>query len=605
MKLHKLAPVKKLKDWVLVGGLKFLVFIFKSLPFDIALWLAKALSRVIYYLAVKERKKALAHLDIAFPYLPWSKKRRIAKQCFVNLGVGFVEAIRQQQIFSNPEKFIRFEGLEELKRAHGEGKGVIVVSAHLGNWELLAAATARSGFPVTVVARDVEPKGINQLLLDYRGLSSVRSVLRDRPDAARELLRALKNGHVLGILIDQDTKKIAGEFVSFFGKLAYTPIGAAALARISDAPVFLGLSWRDGGKLVFHYEPVELDRFRHLSNRDFDMALTQNLAEKAEGFIRKFPEQWVWMHERWKHRPDGTRWLPYRELPKCSTFLFIRILEMIERFFGKKRLDRAELAGARLGRLMFRLLAGRRKIAFDNLTKAFGDMDEKRAWQVIKSVFENFGMNAALYLRTGARPEDVFENFEVEGWERLERLVSKGRGVLAVGSHMGSFDLGAWWVAQKLPASIVVKKIKNKTVQCESERIRGQFGLKTIYHRGTLQQILERLECGEVVIMVLDQHAPARIATWVNFFNRPASTLTSAALIAAKAGAPVIVGFSLRLGAGKYKLVFGDTFEPPELDDESITAATQQYTLAIENAIRAHPEQWFWLHRRWKSRPPA
>jgi len=605
MSLHGPGPAKKLEDRVLVFGLKLLILIFKLLPFELACWCSTALAKAAYILLPFERKKALAHLGVAFPHLTWREKKRLAKGCFVSLSRSLVEFIKQDLILRRADEFIEMQGLEELKRAADKGKGVVVVSAHLGNWEMLAATTSRSGLPVTVVAREIEPEQVNRVLLDYRERSGVISVLRDHPEVGREVLNALRAGRVVGILIDQDTKKVKCDFVPFFGHLASTPVGAATLARVSGAPVFLGLSWRVGRKLVFHFEPVDTERFAELEDGEFDRALTAHLTARIEEFVRAHPDQWVWMHERWRHRPAGGRWKPYQELPKLPGVLLIKVLNGIAWLFGKLSLEKAELMGAKLGRLMPRLIPSRKKVALDNITKAFEGIDEKEAERLVVSAFENVGMNLALYLHAIGRTNDVLENVEVEGYERLERLVEEGRGVLAVSAHIGAWELGAWWVAQRLPLSVVVKRIKNRAIEREAERIRGQFGLKTIYDRHTAFQIFKRLANGEVIIMVLDQHAPKRIGVWVDFFGRPASTLKSAAWISAKARVPVIVGYTLRLGAGKYKLVLDDVFEPPELDDDSMKAATQLYTRAIEGAIRTHPEQWFWLHRRWKGKPPS
>ena len=605
MSPRKLRPPKALEDWALAGGLKVLVALFRLLPLGIGRLLAAFLARLAYIVLPRERRKTLAHLDVAFPHFRWSRKRRLAKRCYVNLAYSLVEFIKQDFIFSKFDDYARMEGLDELRRTTDEGRGAIVVSAHMGNWEMLAAATARSGLPVTVVAREIEPRKINRMLIEHRERSGVKSVFRDSSNAGREVLKAIRSGEIIGILIDQDTKKAAGDFVPFFGHQAYTPTGAAALARITGAPVFIGLSWRENGKLVFHFEPVDTQQFAELEGSEFDRALTAHLTAKIEEFIKAHPDQWVWMHERWRHRPSGKRWEPYKELPGASYFALTRALELIEDAFGKRGVERAERIGAGLGRLLMRLLGSRRRIAEDNIRQAFGNMSDEDVKRIVKGTFEGFGMNIALYAAAGCRPDGVFDHLEVEGWENLQRLLDEGVGVLGVGAHLGAWELGSWWLAERVPVSVVVKRIKNRAVEREAERIRAQFGVRTLYERGSALQIFRRLKRGEVVIMVLDQHAPSRLGVWVDFFGRPASTLKSVAEIASKTRSPLVVGYALREGAGRYRLVFSHTFDPPKPDEEAIKAATQQYTRAIEQIVRAHPDQWFWLHRRWKERPPG
>jgi KDO2-lipid IV(A) lauroyltransferase len=183
------------------------------------------------------------------------------------------------------------------------GRGVIFVTGHIGNWELLAALVARRGYDACVVATPVYDERIDQRLVAARAVHGVETIRRGSASAARQLLSALRRNAVLGMLIDQDTD-VDGAFVPFFGRLAHTPIGAASLALRTDARVICGFLVREGTSRhrVVLDGPVELVR---TGDPDRDAAEnTIRLTQLIERHIRAHPDQWIWFHRRWKRRPD-------------------------------------------------------------------------------------------------------------------------------------------------------------------------------------------------------------------------------------------------------------------------------------------------------------
>jgi KDO2-lipid IV(A) lauroyltransferase len=182
---------------------------------------------------------------------------------------------------------------------------VVFVTAHAGNWELLGALVAGRGFPVTVAATPVYDDRLEQILVAARAAHGVETISRGSATAARQLLSALRRNALLGLLIDQDTD-VDGAFVPFFGRPAYTPTGAAALALRTGAAVVCGFLVREGAlrhRMVVE-GPVNLVR-----TGDHERDVVENtalLTGLIERHIRAYPEQWVWFHRRWKRQPVGT-----------------------------------------------------------------------------------------------------------------------------------------------------------------------------------------------------------------------------------------------------------------------------------------------------------
>ena len=181
------------------------------------------------------------------------------------------------------------------------GKGVIVISAHLGNWELLACAASALGFPMRVVANRIQDSRIDRLLYGSRLAAGVAMVFRD--ETIIRMLRCLRNKEILAILMDQDSH-FDGVFVNHFNHLTYTARGPAILALASGAPIVPVFIARDdnGYHQVYVEEPIAANPS---GNREEEIRrITQSCMDVIEQYIRKFPDQWVWMHRRWKTRPD-------------------------------------------------------------------------------------------------------------------------------------------------------------------------------------------------------------------------------------------------------------------------------------------------------------
>lgn len=292
---------KRLKRTLRYGLLRAALAIVGRLPLAWAQALGRALGTAAFHLAPGERRKALASLSIAFPELSDAARLDLARRCFRHLGTAALEmAVAPRLDAAEFDRLVDCSGdaLAAMDRAAASGKGGVVVGAHLGNWELQAWGVARHGLPLHAVGKEnVDPR-LTRLIDRFRALGGVRNIWRGQPGAAVALLRALRKGELLAMLIDQDTS-VQNVFVPFFGRPAATPRAAADLVlRTGAAAVVCLIHKREDGTYRASSEEVEVPRTGD-AERDA-VELTARFTGRIEAAIRAHPEQWVWMHQRWK-----------------------------------------------------------------------------------------------------------------------------------------------------------------------------------------------------------------------------------------------------------------------------------------------------------------
>ncbi len=296
------------------AGARALLFGFGLIPERIGLRVGATLGRMACSFLPGRRRVAQTNLGIAFP--EWSEERRqaVMQASFANLGRSLVEIARfRRQPPQALRERARFEGLEHLeaaRRASGTG-GVIVITGHFGNWELLASAVAQWGLPVTLVHRARSNPHLEALVTSWReqgGLEVVR-----RGTAARAVLAALRKGRIVALPIDQNASRRAGVFVPFFHRLACTRDGPARIAMRTGAPVVPVFLFREGqsARHVIRAGPA-LDLVPEGADRD--AAVRENvrrMTRAVEEAVRAAPAEWSWTHRRWKTQPPGEA-RPYR-----------------------------------------------------------------------------------------------------------------------------------------------------------------------------------------------------------------------------------------------------------------------------------------------------
>ncbi|MFH1282946.1 MAG: lysophospholipid acyltransferase family protein [bacterium] len=281
---------------VLAWGAFYICFLF---PFRFCSKVGGALGLLIYYLIANARKQAINNLSIAFPDFKLERIKQIAKKSFVNQGKNLFELFKFPSLNLNKvNSLVDFPDRANLEKALSFGKGVLYLTAHFGNWELMGGSLSIWGFPINVIARKIYIEGINKLLVSLRETVGMKVILRSQESSPRDIIRALKKNEVIGILIDQDTK-VAGIFVNYFNRKAHTTIGLATLALRSNTPVVSGFLIRGDKKHTLRVSsPLHLVR---TGDREQDVLInTQNFTNIVEDIVREFPDQWVWMHNRWK-----------------------------------------------------------------------------------------------------------------------------------------------------------------------------------------------------------------------------------------------------------------------------------------------------------------
>ena len=296
-------PFKRLKRLLRYAGLRLLFALVGLLTPRAAVAFGALLGRLGYRLAAKERRKALASLAVAFPALPESEREALASKTFAHLGACGAELCCLPKIDPMMTSYVELPDRDRalLEEALAAKRGVVFVSGHVGNFELLARRFALGGYPCQTIAKETTDPRLSALVEEIRSSGKLKTIWRGRDGAAKEMIRALKRGEILGLLIDQDTK-VQGVFVDFFGQKAFTPRAAADLALRTGAAVILGFIRRrpDGGHVISLSRaelPVVEDR------EAASLALTQELTRAIEEAIRRTPDAWPWMHQRWKTRP--------------------------------------------------------------------------------------------------------------------------------------------------------------------------------------------------------------------------------------------------------------------------------------------------------------
>jgi KDO2-lipid IV(A) lauroyltransferase len=266
---------------------------------------AIGLGQAIYLLHVRLRRVGMRNLALAFPEKSEAERADILRGVFTSLGRQLAEVCQfPRYTLENVDQVVVYDGVENYERAYARGKGVLFLTAHFGGWELSAFAHSLHAHWLHIVMRPMDNPYLDRLIQSYRTMHGNKTVGKD--DFVRGLLAAMKAGEVVGILMDTNMTPPQGVFVDFFGIPACTASGLARIALRTDAAVVPGFTiWDEAlGKYRLRFDPaVELMR---TGNLEADIvANTQKFTKVIEDFVRKYPEQWLWVHRRWKTRPEG------------------------------------------------------------------------------------------------------------------------------------------------------------------------------------------------------------------------------------------------------------------------------------------------------------
>lgn len=277
-----------------------------ALPRPLARAAAISLAWMICFVHRKLRRVGMRNLKLAFPEKSPRERKRILRGVFTSLGRQAAEVCRfPKYTRENVNKTVVYEGFENFERAVARGKGVLFLTGHLGAWELSAFAHSLYGYPLNIVMRPLDNPYLDRMARQYRTMHGNTAVDKD---FARGLIAALRAGKTVGVLMD--TNMIAGQgvFVDFFGRLASTASGVARVALKTDAAVVPGFTIWDPGLKKYRLRfdpPVKLVRSK---DREADVvANTAAFTKIIEDYVCRYPDQWLWVHRRWKTRPEGEK----------------------------------------------------------------------------------------------------------------------------------------------------------------------------------------------------------------------------------------------------------------------------------------------------------
>jgi KDO2-lipid IV(A) lauroyltransferase len=290
----------RLRETLLPVAVRALVFLFGLLSHGLALAVGRALGLLAWLVSGRDRRRALEHISFALAELPEAERTRIARASFLSAGMNLAELLHllkrsRKEIL----RHIEVQGWEEVAAAQASGRSILILTGHCGNWELMGPVLREGGVQLAAVARPLEDPGLQQLLVDLRNHMGTTTIARGTRGAPRQLLEVLRGGGALAMLIDQDTK-VDGVWVSFFGRPAFTPVGAAEIALRQKARVIPSFIERrpDGSHLVRFLPALDLPS----DPREATAVMTAKIEEQ----VRRRPEQWVWWHKRWRRQPPPT-----------------------------------------------------------------------------------------------------------------------------------------------------------------------------------------------------------------------------------------------------------------------------------------------------------
>ncbi len=276
--------------------------IIRALPFGPAMRLGGALGGLAYRIDKRHREITVSNLGMCLKDVGPKEHADIARLVYRNLGYSAVEFIRSDMYGKEPlSRYFTFTNYEAFEKAHEKGRGVVLLTAHCGSWEIMAMSQALKGQPFGVVVRPLDNPYLDRAITAIRSMYGNTMINKRR--GMRQVLNTLSEGRAVGILLDQNVTRSEGVFVDFFGRPACTNKGLAALAlktRVPVVPAFIRRTGIETHEIVLGDELPLIDT----GERDADVvANTQVYTKAIEDFVRKYPDQWFWMHRRWKTRP--------------------------------------------------------------------------------------------------------------------------------------------------------------------------------------------------------------------------------------------------------------------------------------------------------------
>jgi KDO2-lipid IV(A) lauroyltransferase len=280
----------------------FIIALFHWIPIGLRTRLFKLFFRGFYRVSAKQRLIALHNIHCAFPEKSMEEVEGLAKGVYRHFAIVAAEFFELPFITKeNLHEWVEFEGLDYVEDTLKQGKGMLSIVGHFGNWELMTVAFPLMAYPIHIVYRPLDSPVLDNLTSWVRTKGG--NILIPKGGSGKKIVSLLKENKIMGILSDQNVAKSEGVFVDFFGRPACTSVGLAVLALQSGAPVVPAFMPRmpDGRYTLFFLPPVEVTR---TDDYESDLRVnTQRFTKVVEDIVRQYPDQWFWIHQRWKTKP--------------------------------------------------------------------------------------------------------------------------------------------------------------------------------------------------------------------------------------------------------------------------------------------------------------
>ena len=268
------------------------------LPHRAAMMIGVGLARLLWpFIPARRKRLAQTQIERCLHVSP-AEAARIARESTLRFGPMLMEVLRFPVLRRHIEDYVTITGaLDMMRAALAQGKGAIIATSHSGNWELMGGALALAGLPIVGVAKRQSAAGMDRFINEYRALVGMHVTYRS---SVREMFRMIDQGWIIGLLSDQDPSRRDGVVVDFFGQAPYAFTGAAAIARRCEVPLFPVFMHRraDGHHELTIEEPLYVEK---TDDRAADvLRVTQDISAHIEAWIRRYPSEWFWLHDRWK-----------------------------------------------------------------------------------------------------------------------------------------------------------------------------------------------------------------------------------------------------------------------------------------------------------------
>ena len=285
---------------------KFMIRFFNAVNRRVAVFIGGSLGAFYWFVSLRDRYRVHRHLTLVYKdSLTDPEKYRIGRQFFINSGKNLVEVIRFKKHFDREiKKLVTTEGLEHFDRAYKRGNGVIGITGHIGNFELLAAYIASLGYKIAVIGRQMYDARMDDFLVENRKSMNLENI--GTTESPRRMVRWLKEGGATGVLIDTDSSRVRGIYIPVFGRLAQTPVGQTIIGLKTGAAFVPMFCLRNADNT---YRIVTKPEITIEPSGDFDKdvyEMTLKCSRVLESVIDEYKEQWVWVHNRWCARPEKT-----------------------------------------------------------------------------------------------------------------------------------------------------------------------------------------------------------------------------------------------------------------------------------------------------------